>query len=145
MDKVPSNQVKVTVLTPAKKVLEAVGSAVYFPTTQGVVGILPGHAPLLCQVGTGVLHYDHENMSSFLAVSGGMAEVRDNKVTLVVDAAEEAATIDLERAQKALERARRRLAASKDDVNLDIQRAIAAEHRSLARIEAAARHATTRK
>ena len=145
MDKVPSNQVKVTVLTPSRRVVEATASAVYFPTTRGSVGILPGHAPLMCQVGTGVLHYDLENSTAFLAICGGMAEVRDNKVTLVVDVAEEAATIDVERAQKALERARRRLGAAKEEAKLDIQRAISSEHRALARIEAVTRHTATQK
>lgn len=145
MEKVSANQIKVTVLTPARKVLEAVGHAVYFPTTQGTVGILPGHAPLMAQVGTGVLHYEHENMSSFLSISGGLAEVRDNNVTLIVDAAEEAATIDVNRAQKALERARKRLSTTSKEETLDVQRAIYAEHRAMARIEVVTRHTTLRK
>lgn len=136
-----TNKIKFSILTPQKRVLEAIADAVYFPTTQGVVGVLPAHAPMMCHVGTGILHYDHDNMTSFLSISGGVAEVKENVLTLLVDAAEDAPGIDVGRAQKALERARKRLSETGDTI--DSERAMASERRAMARLEAASRVSTS--
>ena len=137
-DAAASNILKLLVLTPTKRVAEATAENIYFPTSQGIVGILPAHAALVCQVGTGVLHYTKDNVTSFMTVSGGVAEVKDNVVTLLVDRAEEASTIDIKRADKSLERAQQRLSGmGKGGSAVDMDRAIAAEARARARLEAA--------
>lgn len=155
-----TNELKLVVLTPTKRVVDAVCDNVYFPSTGGILGVLPGHTSLVCQVGTGVVHYTRGNSTAFLTVAGGVAEVFNNQVSLLVDIAEDAAAIDIERAQKALQRARDRLAgiepngsatlgaasaAAKAAAELDMNRAAAAEARALARIEAAASHLNERK
>jgi F-type H+-transporting ATPase subunit epsilon len=132
-----TNELKLIVLTPSKKLVEAACDDVYFPSSEGVLGILPGHAALVTQVGTGVLHYTHDNMTSFLTVMGGVAEVRENVVTLLVDVAEDASTIDLARAEKALERSHQRLAGK--DQEIDMPRAMVSAARAKARIDAATR------
>lgn len=126
-----------TILTPTKKLLdEKEVTEVYFPAEYGVLGVLPGHAPMVTAVGTGVVLYSQKNVSGFLKVTGGVADITNTSVTLLVDTGEEASNIDLERATRALERAEGRLAA-KDLGNVDVRRAQAAKARAQARIEAA--------
>lgn len=133
-----SSDLRVVVLTPSRKVLDTQCDDVYFPTLQGILGVLPGHTSLVCQLGTGLIHYTRGNVTSFLTVSGGVAEVFNNTVTMLADVAEDPASIDSARAEKALQRARVRLAgvtaAGEDQLNME--RASRAELRALARIEA---------
>lgn len=137
------NQLKLLILTPSKKLVEDIADDVYFPTIEGIVGILPGHTSLVCQLGTGIVHYRKGNMTAFLSISGGVGEVTNDVVTLLADQSEEAASIDLKRAEKALDRSRQRLAgAAKQQEQIDMERAAASEARAIARIEAAALHSS---
>ncbi|MES2613857.1 MAG: ATP synthase F1 subunit epsilon [Bdellovibrionota bacterium] len=125
-------------LTPNQKLLDEKNvTEIYFPAECGVIGVLPGHAPMVTAVHTGVVIYSQKNVSGFFKVTGGVAEISESSVTLLVDVGEEASNIDLERAKRALERAEGRLAA-KDLGNIDTKRAEAAKARAKARIEAAA-------
>ncbi|MCA2961841.1 MAG: ATP synthase F1 subunit epsilon [Silvanigrellales bacterium] len=138
-----SGEVKLVVLTPTRKLVDVVCDEVYFPSTLGRLGILPGHAALVCQMGTGVLYFNHGGTTTFMSVSGGVADVKDNVVTLLVDVAEDAPSIDVSRAEKALQRAQ--LARSGRNVEADIATAGHDEARALARIEAATLHSGARK
>ena len=129
-----SEPIQLVILTPSRKVVEVSCKDVSFPSSLGRLQILPGHAELICQIGTGAVYFTHGNSVGLCAVSGGAADVGNNKVTLLADIAEEAARIDPVRAQKALERAQNRLAGKKDSP--DMARAIAAEQKALARLEA---------
>jgi F-type H+-transporting ATPase subunit epsilon len=132
-----TEHMRVVVLTPNKRLLDVSGvSELYFPTDSGTIGVLPGHAPLITVVGTGSLIYTQENVSGIFSIAGGVADVSGYLVTLMVDIAEEASQIDLERAQRALERAQARLAA-KELSNIDVKRAEAALQRAEARIASA--------
>jgi F-type H+-transporting ATPase subunit epsilon len=125
------------ILTPNKKLLDEKDvTEVYFPVDTGSIGVMPGHAPMVTAVGTGVVLYTQENVSGFLKVTGGVAEISGNAVTLLVDVGEEASHIDLERAKRSLERAEARLAA-KDLGNVDVKRAQISKEKALARIQAA--------
>jgi F-type H+-transporting ATPase subunit epsilon len=137
---------QLTVLTPTRRLLDGVEcQAVYFPSSQGILGVLPDHTDLVCALGTGLVHYDSENVTSFLVVSGGVAQVSGRSVTLLADVAEDAASIDAGRAQRALERARERQAGKGEDLKVDdVHEAIAAEARAVARLEAATLHAAGR-
>lgn len=132
-----ANALRLVVLTPSKRLLDVVASAVYFPSAQGKLGILPGHAALVCQLGTGVLHYEHDNLVSFLSIAGGVGEVRDNVVTLLADVAEDSTVIDVSRAEKALQKARSVLAGGSEVSFADMDVAAQAEARAMARLEAA--------
>lgn len=141
-----SMPMKLTVLTPTKRVLDGIPcKTVYFPSAKGVLGILPEHTDLVCSLGTGIVYYDVDNSTSFLTISGGIGQVTGDSVTLLADVAEEAAAIDVGRAQRALERARQLLvglgAVSTGD---EVHDAAAAEARALARIEAGTLHAAGR-
>jgi F-type H+-transporting ATPase subunit epsilon len=137
---------KLTVLTPTRRIVEGVGcSSVHFPSTKGVLGILPEHADLVCALGTGLVYFDSNNTTTFLTVSGGVAKVDGNSVTLLADTAEDAASIDVGRAQRALERAREQLTVGgSNGTPEEVQDAVSAQARALARIEAATLHSAGR-
>jgi len=130
-----TGEVKLVVLTPTRKLVEVICDEVYFPSTLGRLGILPGHAALVCQIGTGVLFYSKDGITTFMSLSGGVADVHDNVVTLLVDIAEDGAGIDVARAEKALARAQTVLAGKVPEA--DIHAAAYEEARAIARIEAA--------
>jgi F-type H+-transporting ATPase subunit epsilon len=134
-EKKSAGSIRLIVLTPTRRLAEVVADEVYFPSTLGRLGILPGHAALVCQVGTGVLYYNQGGVTSFLAVSGGVADVKDDVVTLLVDVAEEGTSIDVSRAEKALARAKEKLSGKVNDS--DLSEAAHDEARALARLEAA--------
>jgi F-type H+-transporting ATPase subunit epsilon len=102
----------------------------------GEFGILPNHIPFLTTLQPGELRYRKGNQLEYLAVTGGFAEVSDNKVTILAEAAERAREIDVERARRAKERAEKRLAQAKVEA-IDYTRAEAALKRSLIRLSIA--------
>lgn len=130
------NGIHLTILTPIQKLVDVTGvSEIYFRTSAGSIGIMPGYAPTITDLNIGVVIYTHANTSGILRVSGGLARIQENNVvTLFADVAEEASHIDLPRAQKALERAEALLATELSD--LDRKSTTAAKLRALARIEA---------
>ena len=143
------NELRIVVLTPTRKLFDAVADDVSFPSTLGRLQILPGHASLVCQVGTGVLFYNKGNTTSFCSISGGVADVKDNTVTILADRGEDAASIDAARAEKALERAKLRMAgkslngvAPSEGALFDLARAADAEARAATRLEAATLHSS---
>ena len=127
--------IQLIVLTPSRKVVDLSCRDVSFPSSLGRLQILPGHAELICQIGTGVIFYNTQNSTGFCAVAGGVADIANNRITLLADIAEEAAQIDVARAQKALERAQSRLGGKGS--SLDLSRAALAEEKARARLEAA--------
>ena len=132
-----NDSIHFVILTPNKKLLDEKDvTEIYFPASYGVIGVLPGHAPMVTEIGTGVAIYTRKNVSGYLKVTGGVAEISGECVTLLVDIGEDAANIELERARRSLERAEARLA-SKDLGNVDVKRAQQAKERAQARIEAA--------
>ena len=134
----------VRVVTPHKTVLDVEATAVHFPTTGGVVGILPGHAPLICQLGTGVLFYDVDQVTSFLSLSGGIAQIDGaNQVVLLADLAEDPSEIDVEKARRELAKIREILAGQdrSHDFGDDLGKIAEAEAKAIARIQAYDAHA----
>ncbi|MCX6091135.1 MAG: ATP synthase F1 subunit epsilon [Candidatus Atribacteria bacterium] len=102
----------------------------------GQRGVLPGHAPFIVELLTGVLTViKNDNTTTYVAISGGVAEITPHVVTVVADSAEEATHIDVARSQEAAERAKRRIL--EKTPNIDFARAEAALMRSLARLRAA--------
>jgi F-type H+-transporting ATPase subunit epsilon len=105
------------------------------PGKNGYLGILPEHAPLLGELGTGELTYRTTDRIQNLAVSGGWLEVLPDRVRVLATIAERASEIDKERAQAALRRAEERLAGPKEAI--DVARALNALKRAQARLSAA--------
>jgi F-type H+-transporting ATPase subunit epsilon len=106
---------------------------VSLPGSEGVMGILPNHAPLLTVLAFGEVKTRKDGDERFFAIGGGFAEVQPDKVTILADSAEQADEIDFERAQKARERAEQ---AMKEGVSEDAA--------NYAQIEAALRRAQIR-
>ena len=126
------------IATPTRLAVAETVDEVVLPGVMGYFGVLPGHAPFLSTLGVGELTYRVGRDERHLAVAGGFAEVRNDKVIVLADVAELPAEIDRERAERARERAERRLAGrSQDDV--DYARAAAALARALARLQVASR------
>jgi len=100
----------VDIVTPARQLLSTQVDMVTLPGIDGQLGILRGHVPLLTilDIGEIVLHQGSE--TTFIAVSGGVVEVRPDKVTIMADTAERAEEIDIQRAEAARESARELLA-----------------------------------
>ena len=108
------------------------------PGTEGYFGVLPGHAPFLTTLGVGEVTYRIGREEHHLAVAGGFAEVRNDKVIMLLDVAERPDEIDRARAERARERAERRLAGRAQE-DVDYTRALAALMRALARLAVAGR------
>jgi len=109
------------------------------PGSEGVLGILPRHTPLLTSLNYGELEIKKDGEpNQFFAIGGGFIEVRPFNVTVLADAAERADEIDTERAKAARERAEARLAEAASDQQ-DFSRAEAALQRSIARLKVAER------
>jgi len=125
------------VATPTRLVVAETVDEVVVPGSEGYFGVLPGHAPLLATLGIGELMYRKDTAQYYLALTGGFAEVRNDKVIVLAENAERPDEIDRERAQRAKERAERLLSGREPDV--DYARAQAALTRAVIRLQVAAR------
>lgn len=123
------------VVTPARVVLEKDVDSVVAPGSEGEFGVLPGHVSFLSGIVPGELRYTAGSEKEVLSVTAGFAEVFKNKVAILVDAAERVTEIDAERARKAMERAKERLARDRSDKEIDFARAEAALRRAVARLK----------
>ena len=127
------------IATPTRQLVSAEVDEVVAPGEEGYFGVLPGHAPMLAALGCGVVTYRHGREERHLAVLGGFAEVRGDRVIVLAEHAERPSEIDRGRAEESRRRAEQRLAgrspASGEDI--DYARALAALARALARLETA--------
>ena len=127
--------IELVVVTPERQLLRGKALEVQLPGESGYLGILPGHAPLITELGIGELSYHDASgkESEHMAIIRGFAEVLSDRVTVLAETAERAEEIDLQRAKDALARAEKRLAAN--DPNIDWDRANIALQRALIRIQ----------
>jgi len=122
------------IATPERQLVREQVTAVQLPGKDGYLGILPGHAALLGQLGAGALSYTAAGRERYLAVDGGFVEILDDHVRVLADLAEKAEDIDLDRARADLQKAQGELANTAADVDPAI--ALAAVNRAQARISA---------
>ena len=102
-------------VTPDKVVLQADVEYVGASGVDGQFGLLPSHAAMLSALKIGDLYYRQGGATNWVFVSGGFAQIADNKVTILAEAAELAADIDVDRAEQAKARAEKRLADPQPD------------------------------
>ncbi len=107
---------------------------VVLPGVEGELAVLPKHAPLMTMLRPGILRVIRQGEEEELAVHGGFLEVRDNRVTVLADAAERAGEIDVERAEAARRRAQELLAQRRRD-EMEFAAAQAALQRALTRLK----------
>ena len=122
------------IVTPEKIVVSQEVDSVVAPGTDGEFGVLPGHIHFLTGIVPGELRYNIGAGKESMAVTTGFAEVSNDKVSILVDAAEKVSEIDAERARQAMERARERLGKDRKSEDIDTLRAEAALIRAIVRI-----------
>jgi len=133
-----NDAMELQIVTPERHVLQETVESVEVPGKEGYLGILPGHAPLITELGIGLLSYHKGSETRFLTVISGYAEVLPHRVIVLADVAERAEEIDVERTRRARERAQSELAkASAGDE--EWQRAELALQRALVRLQAASK------
>ncbi len=127
--------IQVEIVTPRRQLFSGEVDMVTLPGVEGQMGVMRSHAPLLTilDIGEIVLHREGEE-DEHVAVSGGVVEVRPDKVIVLAETAERAEEIDIQRAEAALERARKLLAERPPEERRPIELAM---RRSLVRLKVA--------
>ena len=123
------------IATPERLVIAERATEAQIPAKDGYIGVLPGHAPLLSEMGVGTLAYMVDGQARNIVVSGGFLEVLPDFVRVLADAAERPPEIDRARAEAALKRAQERLNAPAS-AGIDIARALNSLKRAQARVAA---------
>ncbi|MEP6851013.1 MAG: ATP synthase F1 subunit epsilon [Acidobacteriota bacterium] len=103
---------KLEIVTPEKRILDADVDSVTIPTASGEAGILPNHAPLISALKPGILTYTSKGATDRLVVTGGFVEVNADKVAILADSAEGPDEINAEAARSDREAAEKELSAS---------------------------------
>jgi F-type H+-transporting ATPase subunit epsilon len=129
---------KVDIVTAERLVYSEEGvDEVVAPGIEGELTVLPQHAPLLTMIKPGVMRIVKGNEDIDMAITGGFLEVREDRVTILADAAERAEEIDVVRAEEARRRAERSL--SERESKVELIEAAAELQRALIRLKAAER------
>lgn len=110
---------QLTIITPEKTAYDGEADYVVLNTEDGEIGILPGHLPLVTLLRPGDVQVEKGGQREFLAVDKGFAEVSDDRIRVLTEAAIDVDEIDLEAVAKAEERARRFLAEAEGQKDLD--------------------------
>ena len=131
-----SNKFKVEVVTPDGVVFSEDIVSLKVPGTEGMFGVLVNHAPFMTGITIGTIEVNTGAKITYIAASGGFAEVMPDKTTIMAETAEIGGKIDIERAQEARNRAQERLFIKAPEV--DIDRAQLALARAINRIRVAA-------
>ena len=126
--------IHLTVVTPERKLVDRQVDEVILPGSEGYLGVLPGHAPLLTSLKVGQISYRQEGRVHQISVAWGFAEILPDRVSVLADIAERAEDIDTERANKARERAEERLRRGTD---VDWDRARVALEKAITRLQVA--------
>ncbi|HUB80436.1 MAG TPA: ATP synthase F1 subunit epsilon [Bryobacteraceae bacterium] len=100
-----AEELELEVATPERELVRQTVTEVQVPGRDGYLGILPGHAALLGQLGAGALNYTVGGQTRWLAIDGGFLEVLEDHVRVLADTAAKAEEIDLGRARSELQKA----------------------------------------
>ena len=133
------------IVTPDRALLREEVDEVVVPGSQGEFGVLPGHTPLLSTLKIGELWYRQGQEKHYLAIAFGFVEVLPDRVTVLAQVGERAQEIDVQRAERAKQRAEQRLAQAQPQltqIDFDIERARIALMKSLLRLQVASRART---
>jgi F-type H+-transporting ATPase subunit epsilon len=129
-------RIRLDIVTAERMVYSDDVDLVVAPGSEGQLGILPHHTPLMTALLPGEMRIKRGSEELLLAITGGFLEVRPDRVVILADAAERAEEIDVHRAEAARKRARERLTQQRE-VGVDGARAEASLRRSLARLRVA--------
>ena len=137
--------IRCDIVSQDRTVFEGDVDIVVLPGTDGEMGILPHHAPLLTTLKFGLIKVRREGHEEVFTVAGGVAEVQPTIVTILADAAENVAEIDITRAEAARKKAEEALShvqPGDSDAYLAIEAAL---RRSNLRLDAARRFRSTKR
>ena len=98
------------IVTPDRRVVVGKADDVVIPAKEGEIDVLPGHAPFLGMLGTGVLRFVAEGKTHRLMVSGGFIEVENDRVVLMCESASLADEVSVESEKKSLQDLEKQLA-----------------------------------
>jgi F-type H+-transporting ATPase subunit epsilon len=126
------------VVTPERQVVHEAVNEAQIPVLGGYIGVLPGHTPLLAEMGIGELSYHVGNRVVSCTAIGGFVEVLADRVIVLADRSERAEEINVARAEAARDRAQKRLA-TPNDPNVDWKRAEDSLKRAQVRLQVAAK------
>ena len=126
------------VVTPERQVVHEAVNEAQIPVLGGYIGVLPGHTPLLAEMGIGELSYHVGNRVVSCTAIGGFVEVLADRVIVLADRSERAEEINVARAEAARDRAQKRLA-TPNDPNVDWKRAEVSLNRAQVRLQVAAK------
>ncbi|MEE9567979.1 MAG: F0F1 ATP synthase subunit epsilon [Candidatus Binatia bacterium] len=133
-----AEKIQLRLVTPSRLLLDEEVDEVTAPGVLGEFGVLPNHIAFLATLEIGEMSYKLGNQRVHLALSGGYAEVLDNVMTVLANAAELGDEIDVERARKARERTEKKLEElNREDKEFAVTEA--ALHRALLRLQIAAK------
>ncbi|MDF1536725.1 MAG: F0F1 ATP synthase subunit epsilon [bacterium] len=135
MAEATSGKIMLEIVTPERVVVSEEVDEVVLPGIEGEFGVLEGHIPFLTTLKVGELVYRTGGKAEHLAVSWGYVEVTGGSVKVLVEAAERATEIDVNRARMALEEAEKMLTAGKDDP--DYERAKVRLEKAVIRVQVA--------
>ena len=123
-------EIELQIVTPERHVLQETVQSVEIPGKEGYLGVLPGHAPLLTELGVGTLSYKTDSTTRFLTVMNGYAEVLPDRVIVLAEISERAEEINVERTRAAEASARAQLVKASagerewKDASLALERAL---------------------
>ena len=126
----------IRIITPERTVLE-MGEVehIMLPSEAGEMGVLPGHIATVVQLGVGRIRVEGGEEPVILATSGGFVEILEDEVTVLAETAEVAEEIDVERAERARDRAEELL--NRHDAEVDDASIRASLSRAMNRIHVA--------
>lgn len=131
-------KIELEVVTPQRLVLHEDVKSIEMPGKDGYLGILPGHAPLITELGIGVLTYRTNGEAHFLTVMEGYAEVLPDRVIVLAEISERASEIDVEKSRAEMKQAQAELSkAGSPDV--DWERANVKLERAVVRLQVASK------
>ena len=126
------------IVTPERLAYSDTVDAVVLPGSEGELGVLPHHAPLLTMLGVGELRIRKAGTEESFAIVGGFLQVRPDRVVVMAETADMASEIDLEKAQQARREAEQELESGYHE-GADLSAARAALQQALLRIRVAER------
>ena len=132
-------KIELEVVTPQRHVLDEKVESVEMPSKDGYLGILPGHAPLLTELGLGILTYHKGSEVEAADRAERLRRSACDRVIVLAEASERAEEIDAQRARTAADRAQAELAKATGAPETDWESASAALQRALVRVEAASK------
>ena len=137
--------IKCDIVSQDKSLYEGPADMVLVPGSEGEMGILPDHAPLLTTLDLGVVRVKYQGQEEIFTIAGGVMEVRPELVTILADVGERLDQIDIDRAEAAKERAERFLKEGPAPDTDEYLRMEAALRRSQLRLEAVRRFGRARR